>query len=401
VTLQRGERSTSPLPPASYPDYRDLRERTRSFAGLAAYHDDFVTLTGGARPERLWGTLVSANYFDVLGARPAVGRLFLPEDEDAEGGAPVIVLAHDTWRSRFGSAPDIVGRTLEVNRLPYTVVGIAAAGFRGAKPGLRSDVFLPVTMKRQVWGGGSLDDRGSVYLNLVGRLAAGVDRRADGDGLRAADARSSRIPTRPEPSQPIPCGARRSARTSTSARRCRRRLGSPGWCCCRLRQRGEPAAGARWRAGARALLAWRWRQPLPLVRQLLVESVVVASWRVGACSWPRGARSPAASSRPRHFWLALTAGWTRWCCWRRCARDRVGRPRRAPAVRASRVAPFEVLSKPPSRPKASSHERACGHPARCAWCCSGRAFLRTSEDARRAPASTPTSRALASLEVSP
>ena len=53
VTLQRGERSTSPLPPLSYPDYRDLRERTRSFAGLAAYHDDFVTLTGGARPERL------------------------------------------------------------------------------------------------------------------------------------------------------------------------------------------------------------------------------------------------------------------------------------------------------------------------------------------------------------
>ena len=176
VTLQRGERSSSPLPPVSYPDYRDLRERTRRFAGLAAYHDDFVTLTGGARPERLWGTLVSANYFGVLGARPALGRLFLPEDEGAEGASPVIVLTHDTWRGRFASAPDIVGRTLEVNRVPYTVVGVAAEGFRGAKPGLRSDVFIPITMKRQVWGGG-LDDRGNMYLNLVGRLAAGVDGR--------------------------------------------------------------------------------------------------------------------------------------------------------------------------------------------------------------------------------
>jgi predicted permease len=190
VTLQRGERSTSPLPPVSYPDYRELRERTTSFSGLAAYHDDFVTLTGGARPERLWGTLVSANYFDVLGTRPALGRLFLSADEGAEGGSPVIVLTHDAWRSRFGSAPDIVGRTLEVNRLPYTVVGVAAAGFRGAKPGLRSDVFLPVTMKRQVWGGGSLDDRGNAYLNLIGRLAAGVGR---GQAEREADLVMQRI----------------------------------------------------------------------------------------------------------------------------------------------------------------------------------------------------------------
>ena len=134
VTLQRGERSTTPIPPLSYPDYRDLRQRTRSFSGLIGHHDDVVSLTGGgAVPERRWGAVVSANYFDVLRARPALGRFFLPEEEGAEGGAPVVVLSHDLWRNRFGSDPEVLGRTLEVNRRPYTIVGVAPPGFRGAR----------------------------------------------------------------------------------------------------------------------------------------------------------------------------------------------------------------------------------------------------------------------------
>jgi predicted permease len=142
---------------------------------MLAYHDDVVTLTGGSRPERLWGALVSANYFDVLRARPALGRFFLPEEEGAEGGAPVVVLNHDVWRNRFGSDPAILGRALEINRQAYTVVGVAAAGFRGTKSGLRSDLFIPVTMKRQLWRGGSLDDRGNAYLNVLARLRPGVE----------------------------------------------------------------------------------------------------------------------------------------------------------------------------------------------------------------------------------
>jgi predicted permease len=175
VTLQRGERSTTPIPPLSYPDYRDLRQRTGSFSGLIGHHDDVVTLTGGARPERRWGALVSANYFDVLRARPALGRFFLPEEEGAEGAAPVVVLSHDLWRNRFGSDPEALGRTLEINRQPFTVVGVAPPGFRGAKPGLRTDLFAPLTMKRQVWGGASLEERGNAWVNVLGRLRPGVD----------------------------------------------------------------------------------------------------------------------------------------------------------------------------------------------------------------------------------
>jgi predicted permease len=186
VALQRGERSSSPVPPLSYLDYRDLRERTRSFSGMLGYHDDVVTLTGGSRPERLWGAIVSVNYFDVLGTRPALGRFFLPEEEGSEGGAPAVVLNHDVWRNRFGSDPGVLGRTLEVNRRPYTVVGVAPPGFRGAKTGLRSDLFIPVTMKRQVWGGSGLDDRGNAYLNVLARLRPGVEARQaerETDGL--------------------------------------------------------------------------------------------------------------------------------------------------------------------------------------------------------------------------
>ncbi len=175
VTLQRGERSTTPIPPLSYPDYRDLRQRTECFAGLVGHHDDVVTLTGGARPERRWGALVSANYFDVLGARPVLGRFFLPEEEATEGGAPVVVLSHDLWRNRFGQDPGLLGRTIEVNRRPYTVVGVAPPGFRGAKPGLRTDLFAPLAMKRQVWGGVGLEDRAYAWLNVLGRLRPGVD----------------------------------------------------------------------------------------------------------------------------------------------------------------------------------------------------------------------------------
>ena len=175
VTLQRGERSTTPIPPLSYPDYRDLRQRTDCYTGLLGHHDDVVTLTGGTRPERRWGALVSANYFDVLRARPALGRFFLAEEETAEGGAPVVVLSHDLWRNRFGSDRGVLGRTLEINRRPYTVVGVAPPGFRGAKPGLRTDLFAPLAMKQQVWGGTTLEDRAYAWLNVLGRLRPGID----------------------------------------------------------------------------------------------------------------------------------------------------------------------------------------------------------------------------------
>ena len=82
VSVMRGEWNISPAPPLSYPDYRDLRDRNQSFEGILAYHHDWITLTGGgAEPQRIYIANVSANYFDLLGVRPMLGRFFLPEEE--------------------------------------------------------------------------------------------------------------------------------------------------------------------------------------------------------------------------------------------------------------------------------------------------------------------------------
>jgi hypothetical protein len=112
VTLMRGERSEHPTPPFSYLDYRDLRDNNRTFSGLLAYHDDFMALTGAGKPERIYGALASANYFDVLGVRPILGRGFLPAEEQKPGGAPVVVISYGLWQSHFAADRSVIGKTV-------------------------------------------------------------------------------------------------------------------------------------------------------------------------------------------------------------------------------------------------------------------------------------------------
>ena len=177
VTVMRGERTESPVPPFSYLDYVDLRERNHSLSGLMGYFDDAVALTGTGRPERLWGTVASTNYFDVLGVRPILGRGFLPEEEKAPGTAPVVVISYGLWQSRFGGSLSAIGKRIEINRHPYEIVGVAPRGFGGAKTGLPSDVWIPLTMDKAVFGGDRMFDRKTFWLNVLGRLRPGVDRR--------------------------------------------------------------------------------------------------------------------------------------------------------------------------------------------------------------------------------
>jgi len=177
VSLMRGERSESPSPPFSYLDYMDLRDRNRSFSALLAYHDEFMALTGTGKPQRIYGALASANYFDVLGVRPILGRGFLPAEEEKPGGAPVVVISYGLWQSHFGADRSVLGRTVEINRHPYTIVGVAPPRFQGCKTGLRADVWIPLVMDQVVWGGDRLQRRGTYWLQLLGRLRPGVDRR--------------------------------------------------------------------------------------------------------------------------------------------------------------------------------------------------------------------------------
>jgi len=133
VTVMRGDRSDHPTPPFSYLDLHDLSERTQTFSGLLGYHDDYMSLTGAAKPERFYGALTTANYFDVLGVHPILGRTFLPEEGTPGTDAAVIIIGHAVWQNHFAGDPQIVGKTIQINRHPYTVIGVAPPGFHGLR----------------------------------------------------------------------------------------------------------------------------------------------------------------------------------------------------------------------------------------------------------------------------
>src|SRR5438132_1694608 len=176
VTVMRGDRTDHPTPPFSYPDLRDLSERTQTFSGLLGYHDDYMSLTGVAKPERIYGALTTANYFDVLGVHPILGRAFLPEEGTLRAGAAVIVIGYAVWQNHFAGDPQIVGKTIQINRHPYTVVGVAPRDFTGCAPGLRTELWIPVSMDRDVWGFNRPDYRGIFWLIVLGKLRPGITK---------------------------------------------------------------------------------------------------------------------------------------------------------------------------------------------------------------------------------
>jgi predicted permease len=177
VTIMRGERSEHPTPPFSYLDYRDLRDANRSFSGILAYHHDWVSLTGAGRPERVYGVLTSANYFDVLGVRPILGRDFLPGEEERRESAAVVVISYGLWQGHFGGDISVIGKSVQINLHPYTIIGVAPRRFEGCMPGLRADLWIPLVMAPTVWNWGPIENRGQFWLNALGKLKHGVNQQ--------------------------------------------------------------------------------------------------------------------------------------------------------------------------------------------------------------------------------
>ena len=149
LAFTSGGNSRTPIP-FSYPDFLDLRERTKSFSALTAFSIEPMNLTGKAKPERTWGTLVSANYFDFLGVHPILGRGFLQSEDNAPGGAPVVVISYRMWQLRYAGDRSVIGRTLQINEHPYSIVGVTPPVFQGTQTGLRSELWLPIMMAPQV-----------------------------------------------------------------------------------------------------------------------------------------------------------------------------------------------------------------------------------------------------------
>ena len=159
----------------TYPDIQALRNGQQSFTGITACNITSLSLTGKGKPDRVWGMVTTANYFDVLGVRPILGRAFLPEEDEKPGGAPVAVISYRLWQTHFGASPDVVGQQVEVNQHPYTIVGVTPAVFQGSQTGVRTEIWLPIAMVDQlVPRSDLLHDHHYFWLFAFGRLKPGV-----------------------------------------------------------------------------------------------------------------------------------------------------------------------------------------------------------------------------------
>lgn len=173
-SLYHLERGTDKDGSESYPNYTDLRDRNRSFDGLAAEVYDFAWLTTGSEPVRATLYEVSSNYFDVLGIQPSLGRFFHAADDHGANSAPYMILTYAYWHTHFQDDRAVVGRTVQVNRHPFTIIGVAPPEFRGTVPIATPDFFVPIVNQEQVDGRGFLDLRGSRSVLTFGHLSPGV-----------------------------------------------------------------------------------------------------------------------------------------------------------------------------------------------------------------------------------
>jgi predicted permease len=174
VSLTLNKPGEKPFP-FTYPDIEALRKGQQSLAGITACGFAQTSLAGKGKPERVWGMVASANYFDVLGVRPILGRGFLPEEDEKPGGAPVAVISYRLWQARFGSNPEIVGQTIGINQHPYTIVGVTPAVFQGSQTGVRTDIWVPMMMEAQFEPlGDLLNDHHQFWLLAFGRLKPGI-----------------------------------------------------------------------------------------------------------------------------------------------------------------------------------------------------------------------------------
>jgi predicted permease len=176
------------FPSESYPDYLDLRDRNRSFDGLIAYEISTAGLDSDGRAAPVWIYTASGNYFDVLGVQPYLGRFFHGSDEHGPNSAPYIVLSFEYWKSHFQGDREVAGRTVRLNKYPYTVLGVAPEGFRGTELFYAPALWAPLVNQQQIEGSSNLDARTNRGRWVLGRLKNGLTREqvtADLNGVAA------------------------------------------------------------------------------------------------------------------------------------------------------------------------------------------------------------------------
>jgi macrolide transport system ATP-binding/permease protein len=185
VEIYTSPSTEMPYLTTSWADFQDIRGSADTLSGLAAHGlVKGLFRRGSDRAEIVMGEVVTDNYFDLLGVPPARGRGFLPEENRTELTHPVVVLSHGFWQRRLAGDPAVLGRTIELSGVAYTVVGVAPEGFAGAIPGLAAEFWAPVMMVEKLSfqgiqsqttspGNTRIEQRGTRWLFVKGRLAPG------------------------------------------------------------------------------------------------------------------------------------------------------------------------------------------------------------------------------------
>lgn len=179
-TLYQLERGKDKAGNFSYPDYLDLRDRNHSFDDIAGYDVGAAGLDTGKEPARVWVELATANYFDVLRLQPYLGRVFHPADEHGPNSAPYIVLSYSFWHTNFHDDRGVIGRVVQVNKHPFTIIGVAPPDFNGTLMFFHPAFFVPIVNREQIGGApaAELDVRGrrDVLFSIIGHIKPGITR---------------------------------------------------------------------------------------------------------------------------------------------------------------------------------------------------------------------------------
>jgi predicted permease len=171
----------------SYPMYKGLRDGAASVISLIGLSSSDASLASQGQTERGKLTLVTGNFFDVLGVTPAIGRVFSPDDDKNPGGDQLAVLGYNYWTRHFGADPNILNKSILVNNVPMTIVGVSRNGFTGVQVGQTPDVYVPMSMAKQMtFDDGALVEWNDHWMKVLGRRAPGVDNVRARTGLNAA-----------------------------------------------------------------------------------------------------------------------------------------------------------------------------------------------------------------------
>jgi len=194
-----------------YPNYREFRDECAgAFSGLAAHFPlTPANLAGSGPAERVWGQLVSGNYFSVVAPPLALGRGIHPDEDAAPGQSPVVVLGNALWRRRFGGDPNVIGKKVVLNGLSFTIIGVMAPGFHGTDRGIVSEFWAPLAMyKSFVPDITDMESRTANWISITGRLKPGVSREQAVSALNVVNARSETYKQgrRPDPVTLTPAG---------------------------------------------------------------------------------------------------------------------------------------------------------------------------------------------------